>query len=491
MDEVDKSKLNEVDLNHWKGVAYFFRAYNYFDLLRYYGDIKWLEHTAQDTDMEALYGNRTPRIEVAENILRDLKFAVEHIKAEGSGRNTITPDVARALISRFGLFEGTWRKYHKLSGGDVFLKASYDASAALVEKYPTLHENYDDLFNSNDLAGVKGVLLYKQYIPTQLTHTAATFARSSSGRHDLTRKAVDMFLMTDGQTRWTSPLFKGDKNPYDEFRNRDLRLYYCTPPPYRVNVGSPASQFTFTANPKDREYIDIMNSFNGPNGKRFPLQNWGGLYAKTMPHYQDYQEGQPFNISFNGYYFYKYYNGLTTGISSQDISDCPIFRMGEVFVNHAEAAYELGVFNQVIADKTINKLRSRGKVASLDIAAISNDPTRDTDIDAILWEIRRERAIELLGEGFRFDDLRRWHKLDYLTVRKKGRYVTKGNINEGADFPANSTIPLEGGGTAGYIAYRSQPSASIAEHYYLYPIPHEEVVLNKVKGFNIQNPGWE
>src|SRR5690606_2226517 len=112
LDEVDKSKLNEVDLNHWKGVAYFFRAYNYFDLLRYYGDIKWLEHTAQDTDMEALYGNRTPRIEVAENILRDLKFAVEHIKAEGSGRNTITPDVARALISRFGLFEGTWRKYH-------------------------------------------------------------------------------------------------------------------------------------------------------------------------------------------------------------------------------------------------------------------------------------------------------------------------------------------------------------------------------------------
>jgi len=50
------------------------------------------------------------------------------------------------------------------------------------------------------------------------------------------------------------------------------------------------------------------------------------------------------------------------------------------------------------------------EVASLDVANIPDDATRDPDVTPALWEIRRERAVELMGEGFRFDDLRRWKK---------------------------------------------------------------------------------
>ncbi|MCH5684866.1 RagB/SusD family nutrient uptake outer membrane protein [Niabella sp. W65] len=95
---------------------------------------------------------------------------------------------------------------------------------------------------------------------------------------------------------------------------------------------------------------------------------------------------------------------------SADINDCPVFRMGEILMNYAEAQFELGQFSQAIANATINKTRARGEVAPLNISAIPNDPTRDPAVDPVLWEIRRERAVELMGEGFRFDDLRRWKK---------------------------------------------------------------------------------
>ncbi len=126
--------------------------------------------------------------------------------------------------------------------------------------------------------------------------------------------------------------------------------------------------------------------------------------------------------------------------------------MGEVLVNVAEAKYELGEFNQAVADATINKLRARGAVAPLQLSAIPDDPQRDAAIMPALWEIRRERAIELMGEGFRFDDLRRWKKMDYAMAQKLGRWIKKGT-----DVAADAKIPILNNATEGYIAYEGVP----------------------------------
>lgn len=92
--------------------------------------------------------------------------------------------------------------------------------------------------------------------------------------------------------------------------------------------------------------------------------------------------------------------------------DYPLFRMGEILVNYAEAAYELGEFSQNIADATINRLRKRANLPDMIVAEITDsfDPARDQSVPAILWEIRRERRVELMGDGFRFRDLKRWKK---------------------------------------------------------------------------------
>lgn len=133
----------------------------------------------------------------------------------------------------------------------------------------------------------------------------------------------------------------------------------------------------------------------------------------------DYNWSVAWNASQMGFWMWKYYNTHTNCANATGVNttDAPLFRLGEILLNYAEAKWELTEFNQDIADLTINKLRDRVHVAHMEVAQINEafDPARDADIDPVLWEIRRERRVELMGEGFRFDDLRRWKKDIMLT----------------------------------------------------------------------------
>lgn len=479
LESLEGSEMSEEEKHHWRAVGYFFRAYNYADLVNKYGDVPLITKVLTESS-EELYMPRTPRDEVAQQIMDDLLYAEENIKpnGEGEGSNTLNVHVIRAFISRFGLREGTWRKYQGIGGGKTYLRASVEAAEKLIADFPTLHPNFDELYNSASLAGIPGIILYKQYEAEQITHNQATGPGSSNGRWDLTKKAVDKYLMLDGETRWTSPLFDGDKNPYEEFRNRDRRLYYTVPPPYKIEAGTKSFTFEFTDDPADAEYFPVMEALSDDLHKTLPTTNWNGFVVRQEPHFKDNSNGQPFSVTYTGYRYYKPYNRLNLGISSQDISDFPIFRIGEVLVNYAEAKFELGEFDQSIADITIKRLRERGGVAPLILGSITNDPTRDPSVDPVLWEIRRERAIELMGDGFRFDDLRRWKKLvDYGSEKKLGRWIDRSRVEN---------VPIENGASEGYVDYFGVPPG-VPEYYYLYPIPSDQLVLNPELE---QNPGW-
>ena len=110
-------------------------------------------------------------------------------------------------------------------------------------------------------------------------------------------------------------------------------------------------------------------------------------------------------------------------------------------LNYAEAMCELGEFDQTVADVTINKLRPRANVKLMKVSEINSafDPKRDLgnpdypndyEVSPLLWEIRRERRIELFSEGFRFDDLRRWKKCHYALKKKLGQYVRASDFNQ-------------------------------------------------------------
>ena len=145
-----------------------------------------------------------------------------------------------------------------------------------------------------------------------------------------------------------------------------------------------------------------------------------------------------------------------------------------------------------------------------------NDPARDPEVNPVLWEIRRERRIELIMEGRRGEDLRRWAKFEYLnsedangnpTKSFLGAYVniadyqgmkSKDNNGNRVLFLFDPENPSNQDTDKGYINYLRGDDLRIfkkgeleSERYYLRAIPADQITVYKDKGYTLtQNPGW-
>lgn len=491
LQNIDDAEMSDTEKNHWRAVGLFFRAFRYYDLITRYGDVMWVDQVMSDSDRDIYLGKRNPRDEVAKNMLDDLLWVEAHIKEEGDGTNTVNVHVVRAVISRFGLFEGTWRKYHGLSDSETYLNACIAASEKLMSSFPGLMSNYDELYNSEDLTvgETTGIILARKYSNSVSggAHSIGRAIRTSAWYYDLTKNAVESYLCTDGKPIATSDKYDGDDTMYNEFRNRDRRLYYTVMPPYKIIVTGPAAtsinndQWEHTTDPQDREYIDLMKTITTPEGKYLPARNFGGYITSMSPHFRNYPNGQGFIASELGYYYWKYYNRHEDNMDLRaSTQNYPLFRMGEILLNYAEAMFEMGKFNQSVADNTINKLRHRVDMPDLKIVEITSDfdPARDQTIDPVLWEIRRERRVELMGDGFRFNDLKRWKKGHYVNDQALGVKVRN------SDFENRLTILNDAAG--GNVIFFDKPPGWL-DKYYLEPIPIQEQILNPDLE---QNPGW-
>ena len=442
---------------------------------------------------------------VAANILRDLKQAAADIREGGNGNNTVNTDVVNTFLSRFALFEGTWRKYHGLQDADTYLQAAADAALAVINtgKY-SVNPSYDALFNSEDLTGAASIILFRQYTGGELGHNYTRRIRTGELTFEATKDLVDSYLCSDGKPISTSDVFedapgeegKDRLREYDRFRNRDRRLYVTIVPPYNENM----------SDSKDSEYkvmLDDADNASWTGTKRLPMTNFKGQVCNSQPNLMESSNFTNWGKTHMGFCMWKYYNTTTpsTTANSDNTTDAPIFRYEEVLLNYAEAMCELGKFDQAVADRTINLMRRRPScnVADMDVDAItaagrSWDPALETGgyynraADPVLWEIRRERRLEFVGEGFAFRDIRRWKIADLvLNKRPQGAWIDRnvygGNLTL-QDIDGN-TLPADA--QYGYGAYFGKPSGWL-EHYYLYPLPLNNLVLNEALE---QNPGWD
>ena len=521
IDHIDESSMTQTEKDHWRSVGYFFRALRYYDLVAAYGDVPWVEHAININDSTVLYAPRTSRDTVAMNMLNNLVWAESHIKPTGDGSNTINVHVIRALISRFGLFEGTWRKYHGLANANTYLQACVDYSKKLATDFPTILPSYDDVYNSEDLVGKPGIILCKQYVSGMLIngssatthHTARFITTGNSGSIACaTNDMVESYLCADGSPISTSTTYHGD-SIYSAFRNRDRRLYFTVCPPYRVTMASnpvygwaqPWQTFDTAKTPSSNfnEFIRLMNTLapgTASKAKTLPMLSWApapGNFIPQMPHFAGYIKslnnviydngsngvsGQASNVL--GYKDWKLYNRVALDPSNGSSNDCPIFRIEEVLLNYAEAAFELGIFNQGIADQTINKLRPRANVPNMVVANITAgfDTRRDADVAPVLWEIRRERRVELMGDGFRFNDIKRWSKGQYMNKVVLGARVKV------SDYPSGVTFDASTGTTYKNVKSLFTAAPAWNDKYYLEPVPTQEIVINPKLA---QSAGWQ
>lgn len=527
---IDQSAMNESEKNHWKAVGYFFHSYRYMELINRFGAVPWVNTALNESSPEA-YGPRIDREIVADSVLNRLLWAEQNIGdfEKQDGTNTINRNCVRAAISRFALREATWRKYQGISGYEKYFTECIRVSRLLMSDYPTLYygtdgqpaAGYGEMWTTEDLSKVPGVILYMEFVQDIKMHNFSALEHMDSHAIEMNQHTVDLYLCKDGKPIATSPNYHGDKTPYATFRDRDPRLYHVVIPPYKVKAKAKTDKDTrtweYTDNAAEREYIDIMGANTscenpGVGMKRLPVQNWTASLVPVSPNFMGGIGATGFVRSRSGYYFWKNFSNWETnrnGGITLNTSDKPIFKIEEVMLNYAEAMCETGQFDQTAADASINKLRNRAGVSPMKVAEIDAtfDPNRGRyypkgneqgiQVDPLLWEVRRERIVELMGEGFGFYDIRRWRMAPWFLNRQlKGMWMTKSTFREGAQFLLNESTgnadPANGAMKEGYIYLQPDPikaGEGWQERYYLYQVPTQEIILNPALAPN--NPGWE
>jgi hypothetical protein len=199
----------------------------------------------------------------------------------------------------------------------------------------------------------------------------------------------------------------------------------------------------------------------------------------------------------------------------------PLFRTAEVYLNYAEAKSELGTLTQSDIDLTIKPLRDRAGVSNLSLTYANANPdpylsTAGTGYinvtganKGVILEIRRERTVELIMEGFRYWDIMRWKEGKRFENQFTGMYFpgpgeydlnSDGKVDvclwSGSKPSTSAPIVYEldkdiilTEGTKGYILLHTDYTRTWNEDRdYLYPIPTDDRVLTQ--GVVTQNPGW-
>ena len=487
-------RCDDVDAReHFDGIARFFRAYFYFEKVKRFGEVPWFDRELSSTDPE-LFRPRDSRDFIMDKILDDLTYAINNISDKKDLYN-VTHWTALALKSRICLFEGTFRKYHGIPGYEKFLNECATASKLFIDNapyaiYQTGAQPYRDLFSSMN-AIEEEVILARDYDRSQnVMHEAnANTLSPTYGRPGMNKKIVNSYLMTNGDRFTDQPGYE-TMQYYDEMQNRDPRLTQTAVGPGYMRINS-----------------DAVSS---PN----------------------------FGASTTGYQITKWVTDASGDGYLGSSNDYILFRAAEVYLNYAEAKAELGTLTQEDLKISIKKIRDRVGMPNIDMDAANANP--DPYLCAlesgyqnvtgpnkgVILEIRRERTIELLLEGFRYYDIIRWKEGKVFEQPYKGMYfpgLTQGSgdnrydvfdMNDGTVgdkekvdiciytgkkpsvknirkfYKLGDEFVLTDGDKGNIICHdiEKEPRQWREDRDYLYPIPTQERLLSN--GTLSQNPNW-
>ena len=504
-------------LNKWAAEAYFFKAWEYYSKVLYFGGVPWYTYDMNINSPE-LYDPRTPRAEVMDSVLWCINYAVEHIQDNGANPiGRINRDMANFLKARICLFEGTFRKYHTELGlqstANRYLQECVTACEAIMETnryqlYSAGTDPYWKLFTFKQTPAADGhreAILARIYDGAKQGHATQRYYEQNAiiaNRYakGATRGLIDEYLCEDGRPIFiggaegnytVNPLFEGYDGLWTELNNRDPRL--------RQTVARPGEYNTIArvGDPKGMDQTEF------------------GITYPTI----GYADGTAPGTTVTGYWFIKHwmcdfteYDAVTLGQQT-----ALQFRFAEVLLMLAEAKTELGTINNDDLDRTVNKLRERAGFdfakypdARLTIDNIPADPRLDKiyaekldySVSPLLREIRRERRIEMAMEGLRYEDLMRWKAGNLFTVPLRGMKFTaeKQKLYDGSNQNPPITARRAILGTDVWIddddfliAYPRDPRViqgvlPWSDYRYYWPIPFEQLTLNE----NLtQTPGWE
>lgn len=445
--------------------AKFFRAYCYFELVQLYGNVILLTEPV-DLDSPKMNAERDDRGLVIDQCIQDLQDAAKSLPDTPSESGRLSKDAANAFLSRVALYEGTWQKFHN-GGADAtenservtsLLNTAKTAAKAVMEAghYKLFYneklgtESYRYMFILEDAQCNPAGLTTKdntEYILAR-RHRLADGVSLNITKAYLTnaiyptRKLANMYVCQDGLPIEKSAQFKGYDQATSEFQNRDNRM------------------LTTLAQRGTKVWDNTAE------------------HCRTSWDDSDLARAKEVAATSNsGYQTYKW--AVERQVADRyESMDYPVIRYAEVLLNFAEAVYELqNRISDSDLDKSVNLVRQRSnpKMVKLSNALVDNNGL------SMREEIRRERTVEFVFEGFRIDDLKRW-----VTAPVEMPQTLLGVKWKGTQFEtlwAKQSRQLDADGCI--ILYDNR---QWNDKLYLYPLPSDQLQLNPNLG---QNPGWE
>jgi len=443
---------NEANIRHYIGEVYLMRAQLYFNKLQNVGDFPIIE-TALADDKEVLMeaSKRRPRNKVARFILSDLDKAIEYLSETApGGKNRVGKDVAYLLKSRVALFEATWEKHHAgtafVPGGagwpgsdaegysaqteiSFFLDEAMKAAKVVGDKLvDNLVENtetpegmnasyasinpYYTMFCDENMENYSEVLMWRRFdVTLGVTHNIQQQLQNNGGGSGWTRGLVNSFVMRNGL-----PIYAAGSG-YDKewekqgiaatLQDRDSRIQVFTKRDGDVESYNEDGSII---------NVDFEWVVKGNNETRY-VTGYGIKKGKG----------------------YKRQNTHHTGVTGS-----VVYRGTEALLNYIEACVEATGAVDGTADKYWKALRTRAKI-NPDYMATVNATDLDKEaegdwavyskgekVSALLYNVRRERRNEFIGEGMRWADLKRWRACDQVNGFHIEGMRYWGSIYEGA-----------------------------------------------------------
>lgn len=418
----------------------FCRAFSYYRLIRVYGgvvirtDISGVNGGVDDgAYKEDIHRARASEEDSWDFVINELLWAAKYLPESWpeTWRGRATKKSAYALLSRIALHAEKWQ-------------TAIDAAEMVEELGGALADDYAKVFQvDGDQDNSAEILFALYFLKGNVTHNFDSYNRPFGDRavhgttaiyaeHVPTGDLADMYEFSDG-TEFDWSTYK-DKYT-DPYTNREPRFHA-----------------TILYNGSLWENRNIETFVDGTDGF-VPFQQSSSTGAHTP----------------TGYYLRKYLQeGYSDFVTQKSYQYDAVIRYAEVLLNKAEAYAQLDYATyQQEALKALNEVRVR---VDLPEKTATDAPTKD----AFMSLLRKERCVELAGEGLRYWDLRRW-KLAEDVINGKNAYGVKITKNADNTFTYEK-VNVDGGTPRVFL-----------EKYYYFSLPTSELANNNLCK---NNPYW-
>ncbi len=464
---IESNVLTEEQRDNRLGELYFMRAFSYFAMAKRYGGVPIILE-AQDpetTPDDEYFPARNTEQEVYDQVLADAQRAFDLLPDRWTAQKGRAGKwAAKALESRAALYAGSIAKYGDLQLDGLigipagtatnYYQISLDASNALINEsaytlfneYPNPVDNYTRLFLDET---EDETIFMKIWLPFEKGHSYDLYNSPYSYRVDWGASMSPSKQLLDSYEMLNTGLLPDEPgsgyDPTEPFANRDPRMKGTLLTNNDMFQGSPVETWYGT---------EVDGQIDTGSGTGVGKDGFG-----IHP-----------DASKTGFYVRKYLSDGSTPLFIQQYysgQDCILFRLGEVYLNAAEAAIELGMESS--ARDYIEPIRTRaGLTQNLRLEPYSGTALRD--------RIRNERKIEMAFEDHRYWDVRRWRIAEEaLGIRVEGIKTLRHIDGLGQE-------------TFTYETFFAEPEKMnfYARHYYL-PIGQDRVNNNPRL---VENPGY-